>query len=194
MIDESDANRLGQLPDLELEKYKLDRAHELELNKFAHALEVERLKILSYLNGGAIAVLLALFKEGLENVPAIGRIGIAVSVAFWIAGLYAAARATQLNLETQIEFNRAYHRRRRAIEWRLLATKYTVDALTRAVGTHSDDRTLPPDEEYDAAARAAVDVGTIKAKRVTETARASVVLFMCGAAVATISVIWLGGS
>jgi len=59
-------------PNLELEKYKLDRAHEVELNKFAHVLSVERLKILSWLNGSAAAIYITFLQGSLKSLPAPG--------------------------------------------------------------------------------------------------------------------------
>jgi len=50
-------DRKSDPPDFEICKYQLDRAHELELNRFAHGLEIERLKILQLVNGGAFTVL-----------------------------------------------------------------------------------------------------------------------------------------
>ena len=50
-------DRKAMRPDFELTNMISNRAHELEPNKFAHALEVERLKILQLVNGGAFTVL-----------------------------------------------------------------------------------------------------------------------------------------
>ena len=107
------------VPDFELRKYELDRAHELELNKFAHGLEVERLKVLQYVNGGAFAVTVA-FAAGVlrEGGVAAGLAGGAA--VFWVAGLATAAWATQIQVEAQANFNRSIRFRRNAIEWRQL--------------------------------------------------------------------------
>lgn len=106
---------LGVPPaDFELTKYGYDREHELELNKFTHALEVEQLKLLVLLNGGAAAALLTFAKETTYPLTLAGLLG---PVVLWILGLVAAAAAAVVLRQVQAEFSRAYRHRRQAIEW-----------------------------------------------------------------------------
>lgn len=102
-------------PDFELTKYGYDREHELELNKFTHALEVEQLKLLFLLNGGAAAALLT-FAERVTYPMT--REGLLWPVLFWIAGLTVAAGATFRTRLVQGLYSKAYRHRRHATEWR----------------------------------------------------------------------------
>lgn len=129
--------------DFELAKYNTDRTHELELNKFTHALEVERLKILQLLNGGAFTVALAFSDLVLEAAGPARDLAL-ISVATWVAGLLAAAWATQLQLDSQRAFTQAYHNRRRTMEWRALAVLHpddpgTVSALSAPAPTRQPE-------------------------------------------------------
>jgi hypothetical protein len=200
--DSSQAEGSMHSLDLEMEKYRLDRLHELELNKFAHTLEVERLKTLTYLNGGAIAVFVALLGSIFGDISDWAKVVALISVGLWIFGLYFAASAVQLNLETQVEFNRAYHRRRRAIEWRLLKKKYNTDELKRMIGyigpqqgslegKEADAQEESQEKRYDDAARNAVEEGIAKARRVSSRAKLSVLLFMVAAAFASVAIVAL---
>ncbi len=97
-----------------LRKYELDRAHELELNKFTHAFEMEQAKLLFILNGAAFTILISLLQwkggggEGLKFIPVAGWL--------WLLGIFAATVAGLLALAAQRQFTRAYHNRRRALE------------------------------------------------------------------------------
>ena len=110
-------------PDFELRKYELDRAHELELNKFAHALEVERLKILQLVNAGAFTVLIA-FAAGIVRMEGTPRALAVIAGLSWVLGLAAAALATHLQLKAQASINKAYRHRRNAVESRRLSAAY----------------------------------------------------------------------
>lgn len=136
---------LGELPpelprdeaaSFQLLKYELDRTHELELNKFSYGLEIERLKILQLLNGGAFTALIAFFdKEMLRAGDDMPPIFLSVAVVAWLGGLGIAALATQRALDAQSKFAAAYHTRRRATEWRVLRINYPALAdLEKLVG------------------------------------------------------------
>ena len=180
---------------IELEKYRLDREHELELNKFSHALEMERLKILSYLNGGAVGVYLALVKDRLSGADPGLAAASTVAVLFWLAGLVAAATAIQSNLTTQVAFARAYHHRRRATEWRLFKRSgFPAAKLLRMVAPPPD---LPEkatddgdDDLFDRSAQRAIEEGRTAARQIIWKARGAVLAFVLGAACATLGVIF----
>jgi len=130
-------------PDFELKKYELDREHELELNKIAHALEIERLKVLQLLNGGAFTVLAA-FAPGLLRSHGLSRPLALLAAASWVVGLGAASWATQKQLDAQGKFNKAYRCRRNAVELRRLSTTFGEEAASRMVPpaegqSHADD-------------------------------------------------------
>ena len=110
-------------PDFEMLKYEIDRNHELELNKFLHALEIERLKILQLVNGGAFTVLVA-FAAGLMHGPGWSRLLAITAGLAWVLGLGAAALATHRQLNAQAAYNAGYRHRRNAVEFRKLAAIY----------------------------------------------------------------------
>jgi hypothetical protein len=179
--------------ELAMEKYKLDRAHELELNKFAHALEMERLKILSYLNGGAVGVYLVLMKEALSKSEAGLILASSMAVLFWLLGLIAAACAIRSNLTAQVEFARAYHRRRRATEWRTFEKAgVKVEELKHMIAPPPE---LPGplnatgDRRFDAAALLSIKRGDMAKRQIGYRALFSVAFFVVGSLFAGVGVI-----
>lgn len=109
--------------DFELTKYGYDRQHEIELNKFTHALEVEQLKLLILLNGGGAAALLS-FAD--TSGFSMSLAGLFVPVLLWILGLGSAATATLRMRQLQAEYTKAYRHRRNATEWRRFHEKHGV--------------------------------------------------------------------
>jgi hypothetical protein len=109
-------------------KYALDREHELELNKFTHVFEVERLKLLLLLNGGAAGLWLGFLKTGGEHAATVS-LQQAVPVFLWVFGTLLAAGAFHYALKTQRDFTRAYHNRRRAFEWRFLSEQFAREDI-----------------------------------------------------------------
>jgi hypothetical protein len=97
----------------ETTKYERDREHELKLNEFTHNLEMEQLKLLILLNGGAATALLA-FAEKAASGP--GLCLLAIPIALWLAGLGVGAYATILMREAQSLFGKSYRHRRTAVE------------------------------------------------------------------------------
>jgi hypothetical protein len=114
-----------------IEKYKLDRAHELELSKFTHALQMERLKLLTFLNGGAAAAWLTFSGVGRPSENAWAAAALIFPTLFWLVGLILASLATHFTLKSERASTRAYHRRRRSDEWRLLSREYGYEAVSR---------------------------------------------------------------
>lgn len=168
--------------DFELHKYDSDRVHELELNKFSHALEVERLKILQLVNGGAFTVVVG-FSDALLQSRGDTRWLAAAAIVSWIAGLASAAWATQLTLDWQASFSTAYNRRRRAIEWRRLRG-ISPDARPRDSGLEDrGDACL--EKAADDARRRGGELG----HRVKRWAMASVALFVTGALLMALSLV-----
>lgn len=181
-------------PDFELKKYELDRAHELELNKFAHALEVERLKILQLVNGGAFTVLVV-FATGLVASPRPSPALAILAGVSWVLGLGAAAWATQRQLQGQAKFNQAYRLRRNAVEFVALGRTYgaaaaaamlpPLDATAPGASAKTERKPAekardPKREDYDGQADAAFYDGKNAGKYVKKMAMASIVLFMLG--------------
>jgi hypothetical protein len=176
-----------QAADFELEKYRTDRAHELELNKFTHTLEMERLKILQLLNGGAFTVVVG-FSDALVAATPLSRGFAVIAILCWIVGLAGAAHAAQLALDLQRGFTQAYHNRRRAIEWRLLHGKYKDPRRLAAMIAPPPART---DAFYDAAFEAQADDYRAEAGRlgpqVKEWSRVGLILFTAGALSMTVA-------
>lgn len=195
-------------PDFELSKYELDRAHELELNKFAHALEVERLKILQLVNGGAFTVL-AVFATGLVRSPGCSPALAILAGVSWMLGLGAAAWATQRELNRQGMYNKAYRLRRNAVEWRGLGAIHDKGLVAAMLPPFGDERRTAQedavtavgrdeaekekaekaeadvpepvtDESYQDAADIAFYQGKDASQGVTDLAVASILLFMLG--------------
>lgn len=184
----------------ELEKYKADRVHELELNKFAHAFEFERLKILQLLNGGAFTVAVG-FSDALTGASGASRCLALAGIAAWVGGLIAAAWAAQLALDTQVRFSSAYHRRRRATEWYALdvlpAPPEGVKAMLGLLPVPADSETPVASWkdaaiEYSNRADQSVTEGKNLSPQVQDWAIWSVALFVIGAAL-TIAALAVAG-
>ncbi|MEA3001394.1 MAG: hypothetical protein QOH81_182 [Sphingomonadales bacterium] len=101
--------------DFELVKYERDREHELALNEFTHNLEVEQLKLLILLNGGAAAALLTFAEHSGSTVR-----WLMLPVVIWLIGLSTGAWATLKMREAQSGFGKFYRHRRNATEVRRL--------------------------------------------------------------------------
>lgn len=115
----------------ELLKYELDRAHELELNKFTHNLEMDQLKLLILLNGGAATALLT-FADGAilaRTLP-----WLLLPVLLWLAGLIIGAQATIKMREAQSAYAKFYRHRRNATESRHLAAAFRRRSLDFPLG------------------------------------------------------------
>ncbi|NJM30895.1 MAG: hypothetical protein HC855_13045 [Rhizobiales bacterium] len=110
----------AQAREFALEKYRHDRRHEVELNKATLQYELESLRILSYLNGGAAALYLGLVSSLAKQSAALDLACHAAPVVAWAIGLFAAALAIWQMYEAQVGYTQAYHRRRRAEEKRRL--------------------------------------------------------------------------
>lgn len=106
----------GTPPDFDLVKYERDREHELALNQFTHNLEVEQLKLLILLNGGAAAAILTFAEHSASTAR-----WLMLPVLFWLVGLYIGAAATLRMRKVQADFGKFYRHRRHATEFRRLA-------------------------------------------------------------------------
>jgi hypothetical protein len=113
--------------DFDTIKYERDREHELKLNEFTHNLELEQLRLLILLNGGATTAVLA-FAEKSASPQTLQALLAAVIV--WLVGLGAGAWATLAMREAQSLFAKSYRHRRNARE------------IRRA--PHSGTGTIPP--------------------------------------------------
>jgi hypothetical protein len=150
-----------QQDDFLREKYAHDRAHELELNRFTHAFELEQIRLLFLLNGGAFTVLVAL----VEWRPIVGSLALLLMAAAlaWLLGLLAAVVAGRRALDVQRAFTQAYHNRRRSVETGLLAP----DEIDRKA-------------HYEARADAFVEAGITLSQGLKPRVYACVGLFMVG--------------
>lgn len=182
----------GEPPDFELHKYELDRAHEIELNKFAHALEIERLKVLQILNGGAFTVLVA-FAPSVFGGGGQGAIFAPLAALCWIFGLGTAAAATHIQLRSQRNVNQAYRLRRNAVEWRQLKKlSHDDEQLRRMVGPPlRRDQTIN-DEAFDRWAGESLLLASEAGTTVSRLGAVGILLFVMGALFLTVS-IWVSG-
>lgn len=174
--------------DFEIEKYKLDRLHELELNKFTHALEMERLKLLTFLNGGAAAAWLT-FSRAAEITsnrwPAIALI--VVPALFWLVGLASASVATQRALTCQRDYTKAYHQRRRADEWRTLRRTWDATQIKKTLPSSHEQKAGETEEEaYNRSADEAKESGQAAVRDVAFWTYASITAFVLGALLACV--------
>lgn len=108
----------NSVEEFEVTKYGFDREHEVALNEFQHALELEQLKLLILLNGGAATALLA-FAEKSPN--GIDRLLLASAIGAWLVGLLIGTWATISMRRLQREYATSLRYRRLATEWRRLA-------------------------------------------------------------------------
>jgi hypothetical protein len=104
--------------DFLLEWYKLQRAHELELNKATLAYELELAKLLVLLNGAAAGAFLTLTGAVWKEGPRPAFWGIAGAIICWLLGLLVAAGATDWAYGAQKEYTKAYRLRRNGEELR----------------------------------------------------------------------------
>jgi hypothetical protein len=128
-----------QRADFAVTKYGYDREHELELGEFTHSLEMEQIKLLILLNGGAATAFLTFGdKTGLAR----SVLGLGAPVACWLVGLCVGAAATIQLRRTQTSYTQAFNLRRRAEEWRQLRLKHLEDAAIRARVNLPDQKAL----------------------------------------------------
>jgi hypothetical protein len=143
----SGAAQMSEKPepaDFELTKYGHDRGHELELNKFTHTLEMEQLKLLILLNGGAATALIAFADEvGIRG----DLVTLLAPVLLWLCGLGAGAWATMTMREAQSKYAQAYRFRRNATEWRQLAERFGPHVLGERLGELDPDTVTAAEQE-----------------------------------------------
>lgn len=163
MADSSRGDSASALPEFELEKYRLDRAHELELNRFTHTFEVERLKLLIILNGGAAAAWLTFSKADSTSQQALpALVTLLFAVLPWLFGLWCASHATEHALGTQRSFTQAYHRRRRAAEWRSMLQYLSRERVASILPSSEEQKTGESNvEAFERTADAAGKAGKI---------------------------------
>jgi hypothetical protein len=105
-------------PDFLLEWYKLQRAHELELNKATLAYELELAKLLVLLNGGAAGAFLTLLGAVSKDRPLVTSMWTGGAILAWLIGLLVATSATHEAYEIQSGYSKAYRLRRQGEELR----------------------------------------------------------------------------
>ncbi len=157
--------------DFALEKYRLDRAHELELNRATANYEQETLRMLSYLNGGAAL----LYSGFIGNLASDKAITLAVAhlapVIVWSLGLLATMMSLWLMYESQVKFTQAYHARRRAEE------KRSFEGFPQYANVTDPKKKA---ENYDSEAEGHVDEGRRIKKLAKLAGLSAVLLFIAG--------------
>ncbi|MFN0192421.1 MAG: hypothetical protein ACKVP5_10690 [Aestuariivirga sp.] len=161
----------AEVRDFALEKYRHDRAHEVELNKATLLYEHESLKILSYLNGGAAALYLGLVGALVKQTAPVSMGHHAAPIVAWALGLFAAALAIWKMYEAQVAYTQAYHRRRRAEEKRRFDGHKIYENVTDPNQT---------EEDYEKSARVALMNGNRHKSHAKIFALASVLMFCAG--------------
>ena len=102
--------------DTAMEKYRLDRAHEIELNRATSAFESSLIQPLLLLNGGAIVTFLALLGAIWDRSDSVIIPLVVLAVGCWVLGLLLAALTIFGGYISQRAFTQAIHRRRRMFE------------------------------------------------------------------------------
>ncbi len=116
-----------------LERYKADRAQELELNKFSGDLEKSFLQAAAVLNGASATVFLSFVGTTIGKVK-LKPLLVSASMGFWIIGLVAAIAAGFVAYRAQDVFGRATRHRRDGTGLRILGESYR-----EAMGVSRDD-------------------------------------------------------
>jgi hypothetical protein len=185
----------GQPKDFDTVKYERDREHELALNEYTHNLEVEQLKLLILLNGGAATAVIA-FAEKAALGSAVA--GLVLPVLLWLAGLYKGAEATLTMREAQSKFSQFYRHRRHASEARLSSSGSEPPFLSaeerarlKVIAKKDSDvaRALDDDDGetlHQALARQVIAQARALNSRVEPMSRRSLHYFVAGAVVAAL--------
>ena len=106
--------------DFALEKYKLDRKHELELNRATAAYEHATLRTFMVLNGGAAVAFLTLLGAVWNSDSRPIFVLVIMAIGSWSVGMVLTAVATKRAYKGQQGYATAYHLRRQAEEVRRL--------------------------------------------------------------------------
>jgi hypothetical protein len=120
-MDERGSTRAetSSAPDFLLEWYKLQRQHELELNKATLAYELELAKLLVLLNGGAAGAFLTLLGAVWKDAsPHPSLTWTAAAIVSWLIGLFVAFLTIHQAYEIQRGYSKAYRLRRQGEELR----------------------------------------------------------------------------
>ncbi len=165
-------------------KYELDRAHELELNKFTHVLEVERLKLLLLLNGGAVGLWLGFLKATAKQSSITLGWAQGLPVLLWLIGTLLAALAFHKGLATQRAFTQAYHNQRRAYEWHILGQAMERAELQKLLSARDIGKHPTEEAFYGATSDTMREEGEAASKATRRSANASIAAFIMGALVA----------
>jgi hypothetical protein len=114
--------------------------------------EVERLKLLMVLNGGAAVIWVGFLKES-KTLPT-ESIAQTWPVLAWAIGTLLAAGAFHFALDTQRAYTQAYHNRRRLYEWRFLGEHTDREELAQLLSRQKleiNGVTYEREEEFHAA-------------------------------------------
>lgn len=162
-----------------LERYKADRALELEFSKFSGALERSFLQATAVLNGGSATVFLSFVGSTAGRVQVHTSL-LAIALVLWLFGLVASLLAGFIAYRAQDKFGSAVRNRRDAAGVTVLGESYT-----RSMGV------IPTDDAAALAKRGGDR--QYAAERLwrwaTEIGVASVILFGCGAVFALSTVL-----
>jgi len=113
------SSKTNSAQDFLLEWYKLQREHELELNKATLAYELELARLLILLNGGAAGAFLTLIGTVWKEQARHDSLGwVCVAIIAWLIGLVVASFAIHRAYEIQRDYSTAYRYRRQLEELR----------------------------------------------------------------------------
>lgn len=174
----------GDPSPFDVEWYRLHRTHELELSKATLQYELERLRLLSYLNGGAIGAFLAFGKDALQpNLLTI------LAVALWILGLIFAWIAWTNGYDGQRDYAMAYRVRRHILERERLDKNAKINryGVERHKSEQPQKGELLSEEELDDKATIATGKGGSGMKSAWGIETFSMIFFALGAASALMS-------
>ena len=188
------SSKTNSAPDFLLEWYKLQREHELELNKATLAYELELAKLFVLLNGGAAGAFLtligAVWKE--QRHPSLGWV--CVAIVAWLIGLVVAAFAIRRAYEIQRDYSTAYRYRRqleelrRIEELKKLGVKVEADDLgIMADKTKIGEPQKPLAEKIKDAANCMRKKASAKSERIWLPQYSAVMMFVLGSLFALVA-------
>jgi hypothetical protein len=98
--------------ELDIEKFKAEAAHELELTRLTAQFEHAAMRPLYLLNGGALIATLTYLGHALsDDKPQPTPWAILTAMALWLLGLFFAGLTAQFGYNSQLNFLKAYRRK-----------------------------------------------------------------------------------
>lgn len=166
-----------------LEKYKLDRAHEVALNNATATYEQANLRTLLILNGGSATAYLALFGAMDQNVSILDAKFVLLAVLAWLVGVFVTGFATWEAYRSQRSFAQSLRSRRQATERRHVSD----DDLARQLGLPVRGKDVLSDDQIDKLSVMYRDEGRRFAKDAKILGVYALVFFLFGMSLAILS-------